>query len=338
MLKVDIHTHILPPEIPKFSKMFGYAGFIQLRKNPGCSHADMVSDTGQFFRRVAPNSYDPHARLRECDSCGVTVQVLSTVPVMFSYWARAKDGLVLSQMLNDHIAEVVDRHPKRFIGLGTLPMQDPGLACQEIRRGRQELKLRGFQIGSNVNQLNLSDPQFFPVYETLEETDSALFVHPWEMMGEKQMPKYWLPWLVGMPAETARAICSMIFGGIFQRFPSLRVAFAHGGGAFPITAGRVQHGFDVRPDLCAIDCPVPPREYLGHFYIDSLVHDPDVLRFLITKIGANKICLGTDYPFPLGELQPGRVVEEAQLDSRTREAIFHQSALEWLGLEKEAFI
>ena len=338
MLKVDIHTHILPPEIPKFSEMFGYTGFIQLRKNPGCSHSDMVSDTGQFFRQVEPNSFDPHARLRECDNCGVTVQVLSTVPVMFSYWAKAKDGLVLSQTLNDHIAEVVDRHPKRFIGLGTLPMQDPGLACQEIKRARQELKLCGFQIGSNVNQLNLSDPQFFPVYEKLEETGSALFVHPWDMMGEKQTQNYWLPWLVGMPAESSRAICSMIFGGIFQRFPHLRVAFAHGGGAFPITAGRVQHGFDVRPDLCAVDCRVPPREYLGHFYIDSLVHDPDVLKFLIKKIGANKVCLGTDYPFPLGELEPGRVVEEAQLDAKTREAIYHQSALDWLGLKKEAFI
>ncbi len=232
MMKVDIHTHILPPEIPKFSEMFGYTGFIQLRKNPGCSHADMVSDTGQFFRRFEPNSFEPHARLRDCDRCGVTVQVLSTVPVMFSYWAKAKDGLVLSQMLNDHIAEVVDRHPKQFIGLGTLPMQDPGLACREIKRARQELKLCGFQIGSNVNQLNLSDPQFFPVYEKLEETGSALFVHPWEMMGEKQVQKYWLPWLVGMPAETSRAICSMIFGGIFKRFPNLRVAFAHGGGAF----------------------------------------------------------------------------------------------------------
>ncbi len=334
MLKIDIHTHILPPEIPKFAEIFGYTGFIQLKKNPGCSHADMVSDTGQFFRQVEANCFHPETRLKECDQEGVTVQVLSTVPVMFSYWAKPKDGLFVAQSLNDHIAELVHANPKRFIGLGTLPMQAPDLALEEISRAGK-IGLKGFQIGSNINQVNLSDPQFFPIYEKLEETGSALFVHPWEMMGEKQMQKYWLPWLVGMPAETSRAICSMIFGGVFEKFPKLRVAFAHGGGAFPLTAARVQHGFDVRPDLVAVDCKVPPKDYLGHFYVDSLVHDPDILKYLIKQIGADKICLGTDYPFPLGEHHPGEVIEKSDLDQKTKEQIYHQSALTWLGLDQK---
>ena len=127
------------------------------------------------------------------------------------------------------------------------------------------------------------------------------------MMGQDQMQKYWLPWLVGMPGETVRAICSMIFGGVFKKFPKLRVAFAHGGGSFPITIGRIEHGFNVRPDLVAIDNPINPREYIGKFWIDSLVHDPQALNFIIELMGEDKICLGSDYPFPLGRASPGKI-------------------------------
>ena len=138
----------------------------------------MVSDTGKFFRKVEPNCFDPSVRLHECDHHGVHVQVLSTVPVMFSYWTKPKDGEYVAKSLNDHIAEVVSASPKRFVGLGTLPMQAPELAVKEIERSPDRLKLAGFQIGSNINQINLSDPQFFPVYEALEASGSALFIHP----------------------------------------------------------------------------------------------------------------------------------------------------------------
>lgn len=337
MFKIDIHTHILPPYIPKFKDQFGYGGFIQLQHHAGCSHADMVDDSGKFFRRVEANCFAPEARLQDCQNHQVSVQVLSTVPVMFSYWARPHDGLYIAQFLNDHIAQVVQAHPKKFIGLGTLPLQDPKLAVQEAERCVRQLKFPGFQIGSHVNDWNLSDPRLFPVYEALENLGAALFIHPWEMMGERQMPQYWLPWLVGMPAETSRAICSMIFGGVFEKFPKLRVAFAHGGGSFPITWARVQHGFEVRPDLCAVDCKVPPKDYIGHFYVDSLVHDPKVLKFLIELLGADKICLGSDYPFPLGEDRPGTMIENLDLPTQTKEQILHLSALEWLGLKLENF-
>ena len=151
------------------------------------------------------------------------------------------------------------------------------------------------------------------------------------------MEEYWLPWLVGMPAETSRAICSMIFGGVFERLPNLRVAFAHGGGCFPATVGRIQHGFDVRPDLCALDNKVDPMNYLGKFWVDSLVHDADALDFLIKKVGESKIALGTDYPFPLGELEPGNLIESSNYSDEKKNKFLFENALEWLGLSHDHF-
>jgi aminocarboxymuconate-semialdehyde decarboxylase len=148
-------------------------------------------------------------------------------------------------------------------------MQSPDLAIKELERCVNDLGLAGIQIGTHINDWNLEAPEIFAVFQAAEDLGASIFVHPWDMMGKEDMTKYWLPWLVGMPAETSRAICSMIFGGVFERLPKLRVAFAHGGGSFPATIGRVSHGFDVRPDLCAIDNPVHPRNYIGKFFIDS---------------------------------------------------------------------
>ncbi len=149
------------------------------------------------------------------------------------------------------------------------------------------------------------------------------------------MRKYWLPWLVGMPAETSRAICSMIFGGVLERLPKLRVCFAHGGGSFPSTLGRISHGFEVRPDLCAIDNPVNPKEYVNRFYIDSLVHDPMMMRFVMELFGAKQIMLGSDYPFPLGEHHPGKMIEEMSIAIDDKEWMLYKSALKWLDLTTE---
>lgn len=336
-LKIDIHTHILPPEIPRFKERFGYGGFIELRDCPGCAGKDMFDDTGKFFRRVGENAYDVPARLRELERDGVRAQVLSTVPVMFSYWAKPADGEQVARFLNDHLAEVVTKDPRRFVGLGTLPLQDPERAAREVERGMRELGLKGFQIGSHVNEWNLSDPALRPVFEACEREGAAVFVHPWDMMGQERMAKYWLPWLVGMPAESSLAICSMIFGGVFDRYPKLRVAFAHGGGAFPFTLGRIQHGFEARPDLCAVDNPNPPASYVGRFWVDSLVHDARALRYLKELFGAEKICLGTDYPFPLGEQEPGRLIAEAGFTEDEMRWMNSKAALRWLGLPDDAF-
>lgn len=335
ILTIDIHTHILPENIPNFKEKFGYGGFIHLDHHKPCCARMMMDD--KFFREIESNCWSGETRTNECDTHGVHVQVLSTVPVMFSYWAKPKDCLEVSKFLNDHIASVVHEFPKRFVGLGTIPMQSPKLAIQELERCKS-IGLKGVEIGTHVNEWNLNDPNLFPVFKACQDLDMAVFVHPWDMMGKSKMEKYWLPWLVGMPAETSLAICSMIFGGVFERLPNLRVAFAHGGGSFPATISRIQHGFDVRPDLCAIDNDVAPKEYLGKFWLDSLVHDETMLKYLIDLVGSDKVALGTDYPFPLGELAPGKLIKEADLSIDTKQDLLHRSALDWLKMDKNQFI
>ncbi|MFY9309976.1 MAG: amidohydrolase family protein [Bacteroidia bacterium] len=336
ILTIDIHTHILPENIPNWKEKFGYGGFVQLQHHKPCC-ANMILDNGKFFREIEDNCWSAEKRMTECNHHHVDVQVLSTVPVMFSYWAKPQDCLEISVFLNDHIAGIVQRFPKRFIGLGTIPLQDPALAIQELKRCK-DIGLKGIQIGSHVNEWNLNAPELFPVFEACAELDMAVFVHPWDMMGQDKMQRYWLPWLVGMPAETSLAICSMIFGGVFERLPNLRVAFAHGGGSFPATIGRIEHGFNCRPDLVAIDNPINPKEYLGKFWLDSLVHDKAMLDFVVNLVGANRIALGSDYPFPLGELEPGSLINSMPYEKDVKELLLNGSALEWLNMKREFFV
>ena len=278
-MKIDIHTHIIPENWPDFESKFGYGGWISLdhyKKN----EAKMIKN-GKSFRIIECNCWDPLVRMDECKKNNGAVQVLSTIPALFNYWAKPDDALFTSKFINDHISMIVNDHPKHFLGLGTLPMQDEKKAILELERCIKELGLTGIQIGSNINGLNLNEPSVLSIFEVAREIGASVFVHPWDIMGKDEMEKYWLPWLVGMPAETSRAICSMIFGGVFEQLPDLRVAFAHGGGAFPATVGRIQHGFNVRPDLCAIDNNIAPIDYLGKFWVDSLVHDMEMLSYLI---------------------------------------------------------
>ena len=234
-------------------------------------------------------------------------------------------------------------------GLATIPLQDPDLAARELERCVRELGLRGAEIGTHVDaNPTFRTRRYFRISIMLRSSVSGarrnnstlrIFVHPWDMLGKERMPKYWLPWLVGMPAETSLAICSMIFGGVFERFPKLRVAFAHGGGAFPFTIGRIEHAFHVRPDLYATTTTRNPAaisrmvDTPARFYVDSLVHDADALKLLLKLFGPQRVALGSDYPFPLGEARPGKLIESMKLSAKEKAQLFSGTACDFLGYE-----
>ncbi len=335
MLKIDMHTHIIPEKLPNFADKFGYGDFIYLQHHRK-GFAKMMKGN-QFFREIEENCWDAKVRIEDYKKFNTQVQVVCTIPVMFSYWAKAKDCLDLSMFLNDDIAALVNAYPKNYVGLATIPMQDTTLAIKELERCKA-LGFPGIQIGSNINDENLSEGKFFPIFEACQELGMAVLVHPWNMMGFDQMTKYWLPWLVGMPAETSRAIASMIFGGVFERLPELRVNFAHSGGSFLPTIGRIEHGFNCRPDLVAVDNPINPREYLGKFWVDCITHDPMLMEYVLKMQGSKRVTLGSDYPFPLGDLEIGAFLEKMDLEEGVLEDIFCNATLEWLNLSKEQFL
>ncbi len=330
-----MHTHIIPEHLPKWADKFGYGDFIHLHHHK--EGAAMMMKGAKFFREIQANCWDPELRIEEYARHHTQVQVVSTIPVMFGYDAKPEDGWEMARFLNDHMAEICHKYPKNYVGLATLPMQDEDLAVKELERCKNELGLPGIQIGSNINDKNLSSPKFFPIFQACQELGMCIMIHPWNMMGFSSIERYWLPWLVGMPAETSRAACSLIFGGVMERLPDLRICFSHAGGSFLPTLGRIEHGFNCRPDLVAIDNPVNPREYLGKFWIDSITHDADLLEYVLKMQGSKRIMLGSDYPFPLGDLEIGAYIEEMNLAPEIVEDIYCNAALEWLNLKREIF-
>ena len=331
ILKIDSHAHIMPPGWERLDKQFGYGGFIYLEDEEGTDAKRMMRDDGVFFRRVERNCYDEAAILPEMDAYGVSKMVLCTIPVLFYYWAKPEHTAQWSRFVNDHLQSVHDKHPDRFIVLGSVPMQDVSLAIEEMRRCHQ-LGMPGLEIASHILDKNLDHPDFYPFWEEAQKLGMSIFIHPWEMMGQKDMEKYWLPWLVGMPAETSRAICSMLFGGVFDRYPELKVMFAHGGGSFAHTLGRISHGWHCRPDLVNINNVSDPYEYRGRFWVDGITHDQDALRYLIQVIGEDRIAYGTDYPFPLGDLEHGAFIEAMDdLPNTTKRKLLSQNLLDFLA-------
>lgn len=336
--KIDIHTHILPDIIPDLHARYGYGDWIRLEHT--CATKANMYKGNQFFRAVDHNCYSGQPRIDEMNECGIDIQVLSTVPVMFSYWAKPEDTLDLCMLLNNHISQLCQKYPNRFVGLATLPMQHAEYAIKELKRCMTELPgIVGIQIGSHVNDMSLGDSQLYPIFEACQQYNACVFVHPWDMpAGDTLYKKYWFSWLVGMPSETCYAICSMIFSGLFSKLPKLRVCFAHGGGSFAGTIGRIEHGFNVRPDLCQIDNTINPREFCGKFYVDSLTHDHVNLHSIVELFGADKIVLGSDYPFPLGEHHPGELIETASRYTTEQKAkMLWDNGLAFLGLSQEKF-
>lgn len=328
-MRVDFHTHIIPEDIPNFAEKYNGGRWPVLEKTCSCGANIMVE--GKLFREVTDQVWDPEKRIADMDAEGVDIQVLSPIPVTFSYWAEADAAEEMAKIQNDFIAETVKKYPTRFIGLGTVPMQNVDVAIREMERCVKELGLKGIEIGTNINGMNLDDPAFTEFFKKAEEWEVPLFVHPWETLGRERMPRHNFMYTVGMPSETALAAASLINGGVMEKFPNLKVCFAHGGGSFPYILPRLDQGWNVWPHLRKIN--KPPSHYAKKFYFDSLNYDPQNLKYLMERFGSDKIVMGSDYPFLLREIVPGKVVDETvDLTEEERRAILGENALRFLNV------
>ncbi len=317
--KWDVHTHTTfsPDSYDHLSRFTAYEKFIRVRRHstlPCC--AELVDGSGNVQRVIEDNAYDAAARLGDCDKHGVTMQVLSPTPMTIPDYVKNENHAVeICKILNDDNARIVAENPQRFMALGVLPMRFPDRAIDEMRRLKDDLGFRGVEINSNVDGMDIGHPFLYPIFEAASDLGLAVFVHPWGgfMMPEESklrnrmnLERNWRPWLLGMGMETAVAFDSMRCSGVHERLPKLRVLYAHGGGAFTGLIGRLEHGAYCRPDLFDSRSQLDPYKTVREcaVYTDSLTHSPWGFETLLHTIGANRIAMGSDYPYPVGEIDP----------------------------------
>ncbi len=316
--KWDVHTHttLSPDTYDKLARFTHYSNFVRIQSHaskPCC--AQMINSGGETVREIEANAYEGAVRVDECDSHGVDVQVISPTPMMIpDYVDNLEDAAEICKILNDDNAKMVAQFPKRFVALGALPMRSSELSIKEMQRIKA-MGFQGIEVLSNINGVELDDPQFFPIFEAAAQMDMAIFIHPWggfmspsEVGLKRRMnaSRNWRPWLIAMGMETALAFDAMRTGGVHERLPNLRVLYAHGGGVFPTLLGRLEHGAYCRPDLFEKSSNQNPYDAVRdcNIYTDTLTHNPWVLELLVNTLGASWIAMGSDYPYPLGEVDP----------------------------------
>ncbi len=324
---IDVHTHGLPRNLPNFAKRYG-GSWPELVETGPCT-ADILLG-GRHFRSITDQCWDPVRRLEDMDADRVSLQVISPIPITFSYGLNADGVADLSRVQNEWIATMVRDHPSRFAGLGTVPLQDPVRAAEMVIDIVGNLKLAGVEIGSNVGGCNLDDPALDPFFAACAEMDALIFVHPYNMLGADRLKAHGLVHSIGMGAETASAAASLVLGGVLDRYPDLKVLLAHGGGAFLALLPRIDRIWECVPD--AASTSGRPSSYADRFYYDSLVFDPGAVSALISRVGSQRVVVGTDYPFVVAERPAGAALFAADLPEQVIESVAATTAVELLGL------
>ena len=332
---IDIHNHFFPRTWPDLAQRYGTPDWPWIKHTEPGKAEIMVGD--RFFRHIYSACWDPQVRLAEMDRDGIEIQVLSATPVLFAYDRPVEQALDCARLFNDAALELCDQEKGRLKSLCQVPLQDIDAACKELSRCMTAGHL-GVQIGNHVAEKNLDDPGIITFLHHCADENAAVLVHPWDMLGQSRMPKYMMPWTVGMPAETQLGIVAMILGGAFDKLPmNLRICFAHGGGSFAFLLGRLQNAWENHPVAHGV-CEQSPRDYLKRFYVDSAVFDPRALRFLVETMGAERVMLGSDYPFPLGEHRLGELIRSSDLTQATKTKLLGENAMQFLDLARSGDI
>ncbi|WAC29327.1 amidohydrolase family protein [Ancylobacter sp. SL191] len=330
---IDVHAHILTEEM--MARMRREAPEI----GPTLTEVDAeggVLTVGDIVQRPFPRGgWDLDRRLADLDIAGFDLQVLSNCPQTFLYERDAALTGALCQIQNEAIAELVARHPDRFLGIATLPMQDPARAADELRRAVTRLGLKGAQIGSHIEGRNLDHPALEPVWATAAELGAFILIHPQKAAAGDRTKEFYLKNLIGNPLETTIAAASLVFGGVLERYPDLRICLVHGGGFLPFQTGRMIHGWKERPE-CRRFITESPEVSIRRLYFDTLTHFGPALRYLTDTFAADHVLLGSDYPFDMGTLEGARQVRAAGLDRPAEEAILGRTAGAWFGIKAAA--
>jgi aminocarboxymuconate-semialdehyde decarboxylase len=325
---IDIHNHFFPRAWPDLAARYGTPNWPSIKHSQPGKAEIMVGD--RFFRQISSACWDPEVRLQEMDRDGVEMQVLSATPVLFAYDRPVEHALDCAQLFNDAALELCAQGRGRLKSLCQVPLQDIDASCSELSRCMRAGHL-GVQIGNHVGEKNLDDPGIVTFLQHCAEEGAAVLVHPWDMLAPERMPKYMMPWTVGMPAETQLGIVATILGGAFDQLPSkLRICFAHGGGSFAFLLGRLENAWQHHPVARGV-CELSPTQYLNRFYVDSAVFDERALQFLVETMGAERVMLGSDYPFPLGEHRVGTLIRSSRLTAPAKLRLLGGNAVDFLA-------
>ncbi len=311
---IDCHTHILGEEAMRrlAGESPGVAPVMHRTGAPDC----LLEIGGTVVQNPLPREiWDVAKRLDDMEAYGVDIQVLAPTVFTFYYDREPTLALACSAIQNEEIAAEIRRMPEHFWGIGTVPLQAPELAAAELKRAMRDLGLRGAMIGSNIRGRNLDDPALEAFWAAAAELNAFIFIHPHAGAAGDRLGSYYLKNLVGLPFETTIAAASLVFGGVLERYPNLKICLSHGGGFVPYQAGRFVHGFDVRPEA-RVQLKGRPEDSLGRLNYDTILHSRQALEFLVDAVGAEHVMLGSDYPFDMGNLDCVARVEAVDLADR----------------------
>ena len=331
MKVIDVHSHIVPPCFWNANEKDGHWYGAKLFTRDGIEYIDATNRiAGPIDEKWR---FTPEQRIAFMDRQQVDVHVLSVAPYLTNYHLDSAPGLASARELNDEIAAVAQSHPDRFIGLATVPMQDPQAAAAELERSMQELGMRGVELNTNMEGHNWDEPRFQPFFEAAERLGAFVFFHPHNPAGADRAGRYYLSNLINFPLDTTIAIASLIFGGVLDRYPGLKLCFAHGGGYACFGIGRMDFGARVRPEPQVNRIKQLPSDYLKHIYYDCITHSDEALKYLIDRVGADRVMLGDDFPFDMGFEYPVEWVNSLKyLNDFEKRRILGENAQEVLGV------